>query len=169
MRRSLWLVVSALAIGCGADTPTKELFDFTETISDGKAELWNEAVLVEDADPCGTVSGTIEAPWQVRGLTLEALAGETLRVEVGAWAGPGSVDRLGGEPLDTVAAIYGPMIGDLPGPLLTYADDSGGRLQATLDPVEARADGWYMVVMTVWDDPGQGRFELAVAVESCGS
>jgi hypothetical protein len=160
----MWLVLSSLALGCGGEA-AKEVFDFTETIAVGSADLWNAAVLVEDAGPCGVAEGAIDAPWQVRGLTAEAEAGATLRVEAAAWAGPGSTDRAGGQPLDTVAALYGPMAGVRPGPLLAYADDSGDTLQAALDPVVVASDGWYLAVMTVWDDPGQGWFELSLRID----
>lgn len=167
MRPNLWLALASLALGCGGEA-TKEVFDFTETIAVGSADLWNAAVLVEDVGPCGVAEGALDAPWQVRGLTAEAEAGATLRVEVEAWAGAGSVDRAGGQALDTVAAIYGPMAGERPGPLLAYADDSEAGRQAVLDPVAVDADGWYLAVMTVWDDPGQGWFELRLQVDGAG-
>lgn len=168
MRRSLWIVLSSLALGCGGDAAAKEFFDFTETIAIGSADLWNEAVVVDDAGPCGALRGSIDAPWQVRGLTVEATSGSTLRVNVAAWAGPGSTTRAGGQPLDTVAAVYGPMDGERPGPLLAYSDDSDEGLQAVLDPIAVASDGRYLAVMTVWDDPGQGWFELALTVEGSG-
>jgi hypothetical protein len=168
MKRHFCLLLTVLFVGCGGEGTAKEFFDFTQTIAPGSGDLWNAAVLVQDVDPCSGIHGTIEERWEVHGVTVGARAGQALHVVVDAWAGAGSTDRTEGESLDTVAAVYGPMEGWRPGGLLAYADDSGSHLGAVLEPVDVPVDGRYMAVMAVWDDPGQGWFELDLLVEGAG-
>ncbi len=113
------------------------------------------------------LEGKFERKVRVYGFSFEAKAGAVIKVSLSATAGTDATELQAGAPLDTVAAIYGPLTGEKKGKQLAQADDGeNGSSNAQLAPVKIEQDGKYLVVLSSWDDPGtNGKFSINAACE----
>lgn len=113
------------------------------------------------------LKGKFERRVRVYGFSFEAKAGAVVRVSLKATAGSDAADLAPGAPLDTVAAIYGPLTGDKKGKQLAQADDGeNGSANAQLPAVKIEQDGKYLIALGAWDDPGtDGSFEVSAACD----
>jgi hypothetical protein len=101
-----------------------------------------------------TQSGKMDRRNRVYGFTFEAKAGAVIDVAIDARAGSDAQGLAKGAPLDTIAAVYGPMKDADKGEKLSLVDDSGESAQARLPSITLKQDGKYLVVLGSWDDPG---------------
>jgi hypothetical protein len=152
----------ALSLAGCSHSPSGE-FDFGNPLDESKADQVHHAKILGDVDLNSHVDGRFTAA-RVYGFTFEAKAGGTITVGVSATAGSSSSDTAQGTPLDTVAAIYGPVSSDGkdPGPRLAYADDNADGSNGALPPVSIAEDGKYLIVLSTWNDPGNGPYTVNV-------
>jgi hypothetical protein len=105
--------------------------------------------------------GRLDRKVRVYGLSFEAKAGATIHVDLSTRAGKGAQDVQPGAPLDTVAALYGPMKGDSKGPRLSLVEDG-----SPLPALDVKEDGTYLLAFGTWDDPGtDGTFTVKAGCE----
>ncbi len=166
---ALTVLAAALAVaGCDTETDTGPagVDPFTGLVGgETKADMVSKAHLIDDIDLDSTINGTFRPKLRVYGFTFEAKAGAGIEVDIATRAGKDSIDVGPGQPLDTVASVYGPIRGDDKGPRLAYSDDTDAGFEADLPALEIVEDGTYLVVFTSWDDPGDGEYDISVSCE----
>jgi hypothetical protein len=135
------------AVACGTS-------DDGENADTGRfAEMANHIKETRELAFDKVLSGTFDRKVRVYGFTFEAKAGAKVNVDIATAAGTDAVGITRGAPLDTIAAVYGPMKGNDKGEKISFVDDGPGA-QAQLPAVELKQDGKYLVVLGSWDDPG---------------
>lgn len=122
--------------------------------NDTFAEMANHVTSTQALEFDKPLSGKFDRKARVYGFTFEAKAGAVVNVDVQTAAGTDAVGITRGAPLDTIAAVYGPMNGNDRGEKISFVDDGPGSQQAQLPAVNLKQDGKYLVVVGSWDDPG---------------
>ncbi|MCB9535358.1 MAG: lamin tail domain-containing protein [Myxococcales bacterium] len=157
------LATGALA-GCApeADDPTVALPFDDLLVEAGKADQVSNAHILDDIDLDSVIEGKFDPRVRVYGFTFEAKAGASIKVDLRTRAGHDSFDAQPDKPLDTVAAIYGPMRGADKGRRVASSDDTDHGVEADLPEVEIAEDGRYLVIFSSWNDPGAGSYDVGV-------
>ncbi|MCA9543168.1 MAG: lamin tail domain-containing protein, partial [Myxococcales bacterium] len=165
---------TALSVACvtagiaGCAEPTELANDVQTPFEDlqltgGKADQVANARLIDDIDLDSMIQGKFDRRVRVYGFTFEAKAGAQVKVDLRTKAGSDSLDAQSGQALDTVAAIYGPIVGDSKGRKLAASDDTDEGVEANLPELTVPQDGKYLVIFSTWNDPGAGEYEVEVA------
>ncbi|MEZ4468107.1 MAG: hypothetical protein R3F43_27665 [bacterium] len=154
--------------GCGTDAGTDDRsFDALDglRVVDGKADMVSKAHIIDDIPMGSVIKGTFQPGMRVHGFTFQAKAGAEVQVSLKTRAGASSFDARPGAPLDTIAAVYGPIKGDDKGPRLAASDDTDHGTEAELPALRIEQDGEYLVIFSSWDDPGNGAYDIGIECE----
>src|SRR5687767_12933041 len=117
----LCLALPLAAVACSNETAQED----EPSKSASFAEMVNH---VKDPIPLTfekTLNGKMTRMNRVYGFTFEAKAGAVVDVKIDARAGSDAQGLTKGAPLDTIAAVYGPMRGEDKGEKISLVDDSG--------------------------------------------
>lgn len=139
--------------------PDKGPFDFESHLGvDGKGDMLSSAHMVREVDLNATMTGDFDPRARVYGFTVQAKVGAILTIDMITSAGADSIDAAEGDELDTVMAIYGPMVNRKPGPQIIQVDDDETGVAAQLPEFLVEEEGEYLVLMSSWNDTGHGEY-----------
>jgi hypothetical protein len=160
--------VLVFAVGCVAevgDTADRSEFPFEVELGDGKGDSSSSVRILGEIALSGGVEGHFEDRIRTYAFTFEAEAGFRLAITLDALAGPDSWDHPEGAGLNTVLAIFGPMVGSGRGARLAYHENDDRSPAWAIPTFEVPYDGQYLVAFGSWTDPGRGTYRVEVGCE----